>query len=374
MEFKKVILIFAFWRILLFIATFLCLLIPLNSHHFLGGSFDNYNFNPFVFGWANFDGEHYLSIAQKGYGHYNHSFFPVYPLILGLIKFLTDNISILVWWGIIISNISFLAALFFLKKLTDLDFPKKVSYLILLSLIIFPTSFYFGAVYTESLFLFLVVSSFYAARTNRWYLAGVLGAFASTTRIVGVILLPALILEYFQMQKEKSFKSLSPLFLIPLGLMFYMVFLLNETGNPFAFYSELSVYGEQRAGDLILLPQVFYRYLKILTNVDIINPVFQTALLELGSAILAIACIIYGFFKKIRLSYIVFAAVSFLIPTFTGSFSSLPRYFLTIFPLFIAIGIFVERSSLIFKILVSLLVLSLLMFETMLFLRGYFIA
>src|SRR3989338_7634876 len=32
--------------------------------------------------WANFDGVHYLSIAERGYVQYEQAFFPLYPVLV----------------------------------------------------------------------------------------------------------------------------------------------------------------------------------------------------------------------------------------------------------------------------------------------------
>ena len=46
---------------------------------------------------------------------------------------------------------------------------------------IFPFAFFFGVVYTESVFLLFTVASFYVFRTRRWALGGCCGAVATAT-------------------------------------------------------------------------------------------------------------------------------------------------------------------------------------------------
>ena len=57
---------------------------------------------------------------------------------------------------------------------------------------VFPFAFFFGAVYTEALFLAAVVWCVYAFRTDRFLLGGLAGAVATATRVNGVLILPAL--------------------------------------------------------------------------------------------------------------------------------------------------------------------------------------
>ncbi len=364
--------IFFAWRLILFVILFCSLIfLPLASRNFLGGGLENYQNSPYIFAWANFDGEHYLSIAKNGYGQYEHSFFPFYPLFIKIISLNSNFDKVLVITGLLISHIFFIAALFLLFKLIKIDYDKKIANWAVLALIFFPTSFYFVSLYTEGLFLFLSIGSFYFFKKQKWLLGGILGGLASVTRVTGFLILPALLIEW-KIGKYKKFPW--ELLIIPFGFLLYLFFLWQTTGNPLAFYSELSGYGVQRQGNFILLPQVFYRYFNMLISVNINEPIYWTVLIELVTAILAISLLIWGYFKKMKLSYLFYAGSSFILPTLTGSFSSLPRYFLTIFPLFILIGILISNLSKPIKFSIISFLIFLLIVETALFLRGYWVA
>ena len=179
---SKILFLFLFWRLLLIIVgIFAVRYIPLaHQDRFLGGGPNNYRIFPEFFSWANFDGEHYLSIAIFGYKALEHAFFPIYPMIIYFFSHLfSSNLlesivnSVLV--GIYISNISFIFALILLFELIKIDFSRKISFLTLVVLLIFPTSFYFGSLYNESLFLLLSVLSFYFARKGKWRFASLFG-------------------------------------------------------------------------------------------------------------------------------------------------------------------------------------------------------
>lgn len=369
---RFIFLVFIIWRVSLFlILTAALLFVPLHSPNFLGGGFERYLENPYLFAWANFDGEHYLRIAQNGYQDLTHSFFPVYPLFISLGSFLSNDIGILTVMGLLISNISFLFALFLLWKLIRLDYSEKIARYSILSLVVFPTSFYFGSLYTGSLFFLILIASFYLIRTNKWYWAGLLGGIATGTRVNGVLLLPSFLLEWLLARRRPT---LLPLLLIPLGLLLYMFYLYQTTGSLMAFYRELSVFGEQRQGNFVTLPQVFYRYLNILVTVDPKTTIYWTAITEFMSAVLIMTLLIYGFIKKMRPSYLLFGVMSLVLPALTGSFSSLPRYSLLIFPIFISLGIFLSTKSLFVKVFFYLSLGIFLIIETSLFLRGYWVS
>ncbi len=70
---------------------------------------------------------------------------------------------------------------------------------------IFPTSFFFFAAYTESLFLLFALAAMQSAGDGQWGRAGVLGALAALTRLQGVLLvLPLGILLWRQWLDSKS--------------------------------------------------------------------------------------------------------------------------------------------------------------------------
>lgn len=378
-EVKLIVLLFLAWRISLLIFAFLgVVLLPLRNLDFFGGSIDNYAINPLLWGWANFDGDYYLKIAIYGYQSLTHSFFPLYPL---LAKYLAmpfgAEVSNIVTAGLIISNLSFLLSLFIFWKLIKIDYPEKTALLSLALLLAFPTSFYFGAMYTESLFLLLVLGAFYAARKKMWFFAGVLGMLASATRVVGVLLLPALLIEWFQNKKSQkargSIFGLLFLFLVPMGLAAYMLFLQKTTGNSLAFYNELSYFGEQRSGQLVPLYQVFWRYIKMLPEVRFSDPLYFTIVIEALVGVITPALLTWGYIKRIRLSYLVFAGLAYLLPTLTGSFSSMPRYVLVMFPVFIILSTLISKKVKL-TLLISIIFMVLLAIETMLFIRGYWVA
>ncbi len=375
----KILLMFLTWRLALVIVfIFAIYFVPLGyKDRFLGGGPINYGISPQLFSWANFDGEHYLSIAIFGYKNLEQAFFPVYP---ALISFFAkpdpfNLLSSLVYstlTGLIISNVSFILALIFLFELIRIDFSKKIAYLTILLILIFPTSFYFGSIYNESFFLLLSVLSFYFARKGNWLFAGIFGAVASATRVFGILLFPALLIEAWT-QKTKS-PYLIWTFLIPLGLLAYMLYLYLTVGDPIAFYSFQKLVGEQHQSGIITLPQVYFRYLKMLLTTSTQNPIFQTVLLELVVGLSFFILPIYGYFKKIRLSYILFAFFGFLIPTVQGSFSSTPRYVIVLFPSFLAAALWFSQLPKLIKALLIFTSISAFVLESALFLRGYWIA
>lgn len=376
---NKIIMLFLSWRIILVIISAIAIkFVPLGSNdRFLGGGVLNYLFSPEVFAWANFDGEHYLAIAINGYKPLEQAFFPIYPTLISFFSkpFSYDPISTITVStisGLLISNIAFIFSLIFLWELLRIDYQQKIASLTLIILLIFPTSFYFGAVYSESIFMLFSILSFYFARKGYWFLATFSGIISSATRVFGVILLPALLVEAVKL--KAPFSRAFWIIFIPLGFVGYMVYQFLTVGDPLAFYRLQELVGEQHQSGIILLPQVYFRYIKMLSTVDIHNPIYQTIVLEFAVGIAFFLLPIYGYFKKVRLSYLVYAMLAFLLPTIQGSFSSVPRYVIVFFPSFLALALLLNNLPKFLKITFFVISFLALFVETSLFLRGYWVA
>ena len=338
------------WRIALFLFLFLALnFVPLQQN-FLGGGMQRYLSNPWLWSWINFDGEHYLSLVKVGYQPLTYFYFPVFPMVTRFIgNILGDGEKALS--GLLVSNISFVVGLVGFYKLILLDFDRKVAKAAIFLLLFFPTSFFFASYYTESLFFALVVWFFYFMRVKKWFMVVVLGSLASATRIIGATLL------------------------VPFGLMGYMYFLQQKTGDALAFMHDITIFGDQRSSKLILLPQVFYRYfVRIIPSLDYSYfPVVFSTFLEIFIAVLFLVLLIAGI-KKIRSSYLIYGALAYLIPSLSGSFSSFPRYALVIFPVFITGAIYFLKLPKLLQIFIFAISFVGLGIATAFFTRGTWIA
>lgn len=332
-----------------------------------------------IWSFANFDGVHYLTIANQGYeAQYTQVFFPLYPLLIKVITIVFPFFHPIVS-GLLISTIFFLLSLVILEKLLSLDYKREIVYWVVLFLIFFPTSFFFGSLYTESFFLFLILASFYTARKKKWWLAGILGGLAGATRLVGIFLLPALLWEHYQnikntnkKIKKNKFFHFPPLYLVPLGLLSYMLYLQLRFGDWLYFWHVQPVFGAQRSGGaIILLPQVIWRYFKMILTVSTDSEIYWIILLELLTTLTAIILLLAAHCKNIRISYLIFSWLAIITPALTGTFSSMPRYVLVIFPMFIVLGMIKSKLYKTIILIINFLLLSAL---TVLFTRGHWVS
>src|SRR5204863_6672129 len=111
--------------------------------------------------------------------------------------------------------------------------------------------------------------------------------------------------------------------------------------------------------------------IKIFLTVSHTNLTFWLSIGELLTLILGICFLFLAFRRGVRRSYIIFSVSALLFPTLSGTLSSLPRYILASFAIFIYLGLIKSRLIKITLISIGLCFEALL---TILFLQGYFVA
>lgn len=301
---------------------------------------------------ARWDSFWYLDIAQNGYhleynpwGLYNVVFFPLYPFLIKLITFLTAGNFILAGW--ILSNAFLLLALFYFFKLVKEFHPPSSAKPSegrdearlqraeinlcspIIFLLIFPTAFFLNAIYTESLFLFLSLATFYYGLKKKFIYAGVFGLFASLTRVTGILLFIPLSWEYF---KNNGFKLKSlisqkilPIFLIPLGTFSFFLYHYIKFGNFFLFFEV-----QKNWGRAFTLQRGHFDFFS--------NPAIVNFILDVFFVVFALIMLFFVF-KKLRTSYGLYMLATIAVALSTGTFMSIGRYILVLFPIYILLAL-----------------------------------
>ncbi|MFC1626001.1 hypothetical protein ACFL1Q_03100 [Patescibacteria group bacterium] len=376
---KKLATYFIVWRLfLVFVALASILYIPRFSDNYLGGGLGYYLQNPLFWSWSNFDGEHYLYIVQNGYNFLQQAFFPAYPILIkALSAIFGTTLFSYNWEGLVISNILFFISLIVFWKVVKLNYSDKIANLAILTLLTFPTSFYFGAVYSESLFLLTSLLTYYLYKKEKYFFSGVVGIVMTASRVYGVFVLFAIFVDFIS--KKLTIKKIVKdkvywMGLSIIGIVSFMYFSWKNSGDALAFYNLQTTVGEQHQKGVVLLPQVFYRYIKMLFLVKLPVYTIQTILLEITVGVMFILLPIYAYIKKVKLFDIVYILLGFLVPSAQGSFSSVPRYVAVIFPAFVVLALFLDRLPKLPKALYFILSSVWLMINTALFIRGYWVA
>jgi hypothetical protein len=397
-QFFFLVLFFITWRIaLLAVSGFATTLLPYHpTFPYYDSLLPKYGLPQWLYSWANFDGVHYLSVAEHGYIGIGlvQAFFPFLPYILLHLPWLLTNghLNTLVL-GLSITNVCafLLAAVWFVFVKEKRG--ERFAWVSLMCLLGFPTAFYFGALYTESLFLLFTILAFWLAEKKHWLLAGLATLVAASTRLVGIFLIPALLLELWfswreNRKRKKGIRFFEELKLFiqqewqhilsigigSIGLLLFMGFLYHEFHDPLYFAHVQSSFGAGRQAKLIFYPQVVYRSFMILMTARPYDWKYFAYAQEFLAGTLGLIGILLAMrVKKVRPSYSLFAIAAFLLPTFTGTFSSMARYILVCFPLYFLLTNFVQKRH-IFSVLLLSISIILLIINTVLFIQGYWVA
>jgi hypothetical protein len=299
--------------------------------------------------WNRWDAGWYLHIAEHGYmaeGPVQRSiaFYPLYPWLIRLASVVMHDYPAV---ALIVSNIATILGGMAFYGLARLEFEPRVARWSLMALLLFPTAYFFHAPYTEGLFLLLSVGAFYAARRGHWPLAGGLGAGAALTRTPGLLLLPALGIEWYcQAQSEwRRWPQALWLGVILAGWLVYLLLNLQVYGTPLAFLSAQEVHWK------VTLAWPWESIAKALMRTRLLMQLvsFQEGFMHGGAHLAAVALLLIGLLwslLRLRYSYSVFLLLVTLQVTSLNFLLSTPRLMLSGFPLFFMLGHVVQSKLL----------------------------
>jgi hypothetical protein len=336
--------------------------------------------------WARWDSGFYLEIVKEGYRFMateqtSAAFFPLYPLLVKLLAMLIANELLA---AVLVSNLCLYLALVVLYQLMRLESDARSARRVLLYLLCFPTSFYFSAVYTESTFLLFTLLAVFNARKSRWGLAGISGMLAASSRVVGVICLGVIGLEWLRQHGwtlssclqarawhnlfralKTDFKSLLALLVVPLGLFSYMLFLQRQFADPLAFMTVQAAWERENLGVVAIIMRDLRRFFAGLLQ----GQFYYQVLLDIPLFFMGL--LLSGFiWRRFGAGFALYVLLGLLVPASSAS-QSLSRYILVLFPVFMLLA--ESRRRWLHRVLpVAFLLLSALCFG--LFVNWYFVA
>lgn len=287
---------------------------------------------------ARWDSAWYHSIAKHGYSFVpdrqsNTAFFPMYPLLMRAVHLAIPSDTDASWMlaGWIVANAALLVALCYLVLLVRLDFDHDIAARSVLYLLVFPTTFFFSAVYSESVFLAAAIGAFYHARRNQWLAASLFAGAATLTRSPGILLVAPLLLEYMaqrRFQWREIRMNVAALLIAPACLAGHMLYLKYRVGNLMAIQDAQRAWG----GEWGTLSWPWKPALRFIREPFMFNDVMNFTFTAAGLALVVLAAV------RLRAAYGLYAAICYWFITAWGTFESMPRYVLMIFPAFIVLA------------------------------------
>jgi hypothetical protein len=309
----------------------------------------------------------YVGIAEKGYESFpiangsnvgRWGFFPLYPLIMRAISAAFDYPTIFIASAASIAC-TYTACLV-AWPLLDRDMKSYALYCAFL--LCGPFSFHYTTFLSEPLFILLTSCVFLALKRSDYPTAGLASALLSATRVVGVFVVFATVIEMFRDYRRQGGAAASfpgwimrqPLLLVailisPAGLFAYMLFLYLRVGDGFAFLHVQRAFGRV-AGNLV-------RYLWEGLSATPAIGLFPSA--PQWSALAAIAglllCLVLAFRRQYGAA--LFCAICIILPLITN-LASMVRYVTGLAPLSMVAMRLLSTSTLLWIVTLILLLWS----------------
>jgi Gpi18-like mannosyltransferase len=299
--------------------------------------------------FARYDSGWYQQIASQGYeykgvGRNNIAFFPAYPLLMRAGGWLLGGRQQDYYFaGIVISWLSFAAAMTVLYRLALLDLPRPAAIRAVAYCAVFPAAFFLGMVYSESLYLLAVLSAAYALRTQRFAVAATAGAVLTATRVTAVLAMPGLAWIAWAAAKQSGrdtrIRALAAVAASLIGITAFSLFTWRISGNPFTWYESITFWGYVPGARFpfatlaSLLQTLFTRPYSFLAT-ERMAP-YDT--INAAAALLALS-LVPLIWKRFNPGYALIVLAALLLPLSSGQFEGLARYTAVQFPVALALA------------------------------------
>jgi hypothetical protein len=302
--------------------------------------------HPFWNSFARFDSGWYYSIAHDGYRYLpeqpnTFAYFPLYPLLMRAAGVLLggDRLDYFVG-GILIAWVSFVGAMVVLFKLARLDVDDETAHRTVLYTLIFPFAFFYGKVYSESLFLLLTLASLYGFRRRKWLIGSFAGALATATRVNGVLIVPALALIAWQQaggdprERRRALLAVSG---AAAGIIAYSLYTFAQTASPLEWMHSIQRWNYYPGGApweplVALTRQLVRRPYAFLLEPNGLYDALN------GLTAMAFCAAVPFVWRRFGAAYGLYMALNLLLPLSSGEFEGLGRYCAVLFPFFIWIA------------------------------------
>jgi hypothetical protein len=305
--------------------------------------------------FARWDSGWYVGIARDGYrfvegGRSNLAFFPAYPLSMRYAGYLlggrTEHFFL---GGILVSWVAFIAAMTLLYRLARLDLDEAGADRAVIYAAVFPSAYFFGLVYSESLFLCLMLTTVYAIRTRRWLVVGVVGALAMCSRVNAIVAMPALAWLAWRAagrDREQLISAGLALAGAGLGFLAWCGYVYVSSGNPFEWAASITRWS-YHPGDAPPWAPLFGLAEALWTRPYHYLTTEHQALYDTYNGLVAGAVVASTPFVWWRLGagYGLFMAANLALPLSTGQFEGLGRYCSVLFPFAIWLAASVRSAT-----------------------------
>jgi hypothetical protein len=292
-------------------------------------------FSPF----KTWDANHYLFLAERGYEpkNINNAFYPLLPALVRVVSTVTMGHTLFA--GLLVATLLSLAAVAAFFHLVSRTHGEEVATAASLLLLAFPTSFYLGLVYTESLFIALSAGLLLRMRQGRWLAAAAVAALLPLSRPTGILMsLPAaagMWLAWRRGELRGAWVAAVPAG-FAVGLAAYFALMLASTGDPLAGFEAQRVFLADNSLARLLHPIDWVR--DNFVDVELTWHGFRTSALNRLCFLLFVPIAALSI-RRLPPDLLACVLVLGIVPALTGPLTSYPRYVLAAFPMFVTLAL-----------------------------------
>ncbi|MFZ2126048.1 MAG: hypothetical protein WAV04_00870 [Candidatus Microsaccharimonas sp.] len=328
------------WKILMTICGF-----AIDSH--FGGSVSLFDHTMrWDAGWYKtiIDGQYANNLASS-------AFYPLFPLLTGIIHFLGFGLFDYSIAGQIINTVAMWFALVALIKLARLLLGKKQRLWLIILVLSAPAAFFLHVFYSEAVFMALSFWAYYLALTHRWLGVGILLALLTATRLPSLLIVALCGLEFlktYDWNPRKFFnKNILFFLLAPLGFIAYATYLSfaqHDALGMFHAYAQTTDWAYQVFSPNIIetVAKSAYQVVRLFIGLrPFDNEMLVNIILPLWSLILLLMSSLYLIFKHRQklLPLGIVGILSFIMFTLNSNIVSVHRYILPSLTIYIAVAL-----------------------------------
>jgi hypothetical protein len=302
---------------------------------------------------SRFDARWYLQIAAEGY-HYdpaapptvqhNIVFFPAFPMaVRAVARVLGGGTSSFFLAGTVLSLVLFAAALAYLYLFARASLSETEALVAVWLTAAYPFACFYGAIYTESLFLLETVAAFYHMRERQFAPAAGWGLLAGLTRPNGCLLAaPLALAALIDWRRSSNAQTPAPIAMLmrawsaaaaPIaGMLIYALAIWRLTGSPFAWVEGQGAWGHTYQG---LTGVVTDRY-RIIMNAGVSGYIASLPHDFLnGLAVLFVLAALWPVARRLGIAYAMWMLLNVWPSIAAVNLISAGRYTAVLFPSFI---------------------------------------
>jgi hypothetical protein len=306
----------------------------------------------------------YLQIVTDGYQYVpndsgrqqNIVFFPAYPMLMRFVgRLFGGHMPGYVAAGMAISLAAFFGALVYLYAFARDALGEEKARYVLWLFASYPFALFFGALYTESLFLLAVIGAFYHLTKGHLWGAALWGLLVGLTKLNGVVLclplaivaispwLPPVLLRRRpavpllaepaeSTDRQRILKGLGAAAMPAVGLLIYAAFIWRLTGDPFAWAKGQVAWGRTYEPLTTLVANQYTFISNAGLSGFLASPGYDV--LNALAAFFVLATV-WPVARRIGLAYAVLILLVTLPPIANGGWLSAGRFSSVLFPAFV---------------------------------------